>query len=69
MIKNFLHYVRLFGLVLSSTLPVYGQLKGDHLLGDAGLQADFLFSYSLYFPSGRYELGGDDNAGLGHRSC
>ncbi|NIG54928.1 transporter [Chitinophaga sp. Cy-1792] len=28
-------------------------------------QADFVFSYSLYFPSGRYELGGDKNSGLG----
>ncbi|MFB6454030.1 transporter [Chitinophaga sp. Hz27] len=28
-------------------------------------QADFLFSYSLYFPSGRYALGADDNSGLG----
>lgn len=28
-------------------------------------QADFLFGYALYFPSGKYELGGDDNSGLG----
>lgn len=28
-------------------------------------QADFLFGYALYFPSGKYQLGGDGNAGLG----
>jgi hypothetical protein len=28
-------------------------------------QADFLFGYALYIPSGKYEPGGDDNAGLG----
>lgn len=27
--------------------------------------ADFLAGYALYFPSGKYEPGGDDNAGLG----
>jgi hypothetical protein len=27
--------------------------------------ADFLFGYALYFPSGKYEMGGDDNSGLG----
>ncbi|HEY9257649.1 SphA family protein [Chitinophaga sp.] len=28
-------------------------------------QADFLFGYALYFPSGKYEQGGSDNSGLG----
>ncbi len=28
-------------------------------------QADFIASYGLYFPTGSYELGGDDNSGLG----
>ena len=27
--------------------------------------ADFLAGYALYFPSGKYEKGGDDNSGLG----
>lgn len=27
--------------------------------------ADFLASYQMYIPTGRYEVGGDDNAGLG----
>jgi hypothetical protein len=27
--------------------------------------ADFLFGYALYFPTGKYEKGGDDNSGLG----
>ncbi|RPD39019.1 SphA family protein [Chitinophaga barathri] len=28
-------------------------------------QADFIFSYALYFPAGKYEPGADDNTGLG----
>lgn len=28
-------------------------------------QADFMASYGLYFPTGRYEFGADDNTGLG----
>jgi len=28
-------------------------------------KADFTFGYALYLPTGKYELGGDDNAGLG----
>lgn len=28
-------------------------------------QADFIFSYQLYIPTGRYEVGGSNNSGLG----
>ena len=28
-------------------------------------RADFNFGYALYLPTGKYELGGDDNSGLG----
>ncbi|HEX5153973.1 MAG TPA: transporter [Parafilimonas sp.] len=34
-------------------------------LGWKTKQADFTFGYALYLPTGKYELGGDDNAGLG----
>jgi len=28
-------------------------------------RADFLFGYSIYFPTGKFELGGDNNRGMG----
>lgn len=34
-------------------------------LGWKTKRADFTAGYALYLPSGKYELGGDDNAGLG----
>lgn len=34
-------------------------------LGWKTKRADFSFGYGLYLPTGKYELGGDDNAGLG----
>lgn len=34
-------------------------------LGWKTKQADFTVGYALYLPTGKYELGGDDNAGLG----
>lgn len=34
-------------------------------LGWKTKQADYTFGYAIYLPTGKYELGGDDNAGLG----
>lgn len=34
-------------------------------LGWTTKKADFTFGYALYLPTGRYELGGNDNAGMG----
>lgn len=34
-------------------------------LGWKTKRADFNFGYALYLPTGKYELGGDDNSGLG----
>ncbi|RAJ06611.1 hypothetical protein LX64_01738 [Chitinophaga skermanii] len=34
-------------------------------LGWKTKQADFTAGYALYIPTGKYELGGDDNAGIG----
>jgi hypothetical protein len=34
-------------------------------LGWETKRADFTFGYALYLPTGKYELGGDDNAGMG----
>lgn len=34
-------------------------------LGWKTKKADFTFGYALYLPTGKYALGGDDNAGLG----
>lgn len=34
-------------------------------LGWKTKQADFIAGYALYIPTGKYELGGDDNAGFG----
>ena len=28
-------------------------------------QADFMVTYGIYFPTGKYSFGGDDNTGLG----
>ena len=51
------------------------EFKQNFSLGDIYLQpinlgwhlkqADFMASYGLYFPTGRYEFGADDNSGLG----
>lgn len=34
-------------------------------LGWHNKKADFVFSYQMYIPTGKYELGGSDNSGLG----
>lgn len=34
-------------------------------LGWETKKADFTFGYAIYLPTGKYELGGDDNAGMG----
>jgi hypothetical protein len=34
-------------------------------LGWKTKKADFTFGYAIYLPTGKYELGGDDNAGMG----
>lgn len=34
-------------------------------LGWKTKQADFSFGYAIYVPTGKYELGGDENAGMG----
>lgn len=34
-------------------------------LGWQGKKADFIASYQLYIPTGKYEVGGDNNSGLG----
>ncbi len=34
-------------------------------LGWKTKMADFTFGYALYIPTGKYELGGDDNSGMG----